>query len=191
MLPDGFNGCRARRAIADDNNPHSYVFSVEASSHKIRARVGQAAMQAGVSRSGQRSHFSAWCLFPFRLMAPTGHTIMQDQQPTHFSRSTIMFPVPSSLRMPPEMQARAHTGSSQWRHWMAIARTRRSVPLSSIASTWILGWIVASARIAFRRLRPGACAAAHASSQDRQARHFSISQKILFMIRPGVSEPLS
>jgi hypothetical protein len=59
VLPDGFNGCRACGAVADDDNPHGYSRSFSASSHKIRARVGQAMMQAGVSRSGQRSHFSA------------------------------------------------------------------------------------------------------------------------------------
>jgi hypothetical protein len=57
-------------------------------------------------------------------MAPIGHTMMQDQQPTHFSRLTRISPVDSSLRMPPEMQAPAQAGSSQCRHWIAIARTR-------------------------------------------------------------------
>jgi hypothetical protein len=46
-------------------------------------------------------------------MAPMGHTIMQDQQPTHFSILMMMSPVSSSLRMPPEMQAAAQAGSSQ------------------------------------------------------------------------------
>jgi hypothetical protein len=52
-------------------------------------------------------------------MAPYGQTIMQVQQPMHFSALCVTNPVSSSLRMAPERQAVTQGASSQCLHWMA------------------------------------------------------------------------
>ena len=83
------------------------------------ASLGQLATHAGSSKPWHKSHLATTWPSLSIFMAPYGQTIMQVQQPMHFSLLWVTWPVFSSFCIAPDKQAVTHGASSQWRHWMA------------------------------------------------------------------------
>jgi len=79
------------------------------------ASVGQAATQAGVSRSRHTSQRTTWSVAGSGRM-PCGHTIMHMKHPTQRLSSSAIQPVIGSLRRAPLLQLKAHNGSAHCSH---------------------------------------------------------------------------
>jgi len=82
----------------------------------------------------QRSHLTAFASPVNLITDPNWQTIVQDQQPTHFSLLNVTIPVSSSFTIPPAMQASAQAGSAQCRHWRGIVMIP---PISRFSSSGI------------------------------------------------------
>ena len=137
---------------------------------KYNALVGQASTQAGLSLSGQRSHFTT-CFSCFSLViAPKGQAMMHIQQPTHLSLSCCVSPVFTSLYIAPDIHAVTQAALSQCWHPVDIEMPS---PTNS-ALRLLIG--SGFSEIVLSNSLDLECSTAHAISQLPHPRHFFILQ---------------